>query len=206
MRSVASKIGWWLVLALALGLSGSVAAALPDGRAVPAGGIAIAGETTPAGSWMLTVAVGESAEKAPPLLAILVISQPSGTVLSAHMAQEAEGLLLREVLAMNPREVAVGTLDGSVGVTGMPPPPEGDNTVVVKVLREEQGTLAWTVATEAHLGDLAEFTFVIESGGGGFRTCFYCGALFCGCITCATPGAYKCCPGCEISCQPLLCP
>lgn len=208
MVSAARWIGLVAIAALAPVLGLGAAGGHPTLDALPPGAVALAGETSGAGAWTLTVAVGEAREGAPEIQGLQVVSLPSGTVLGAYLDEGVEGLMLRETLALNPRAVSVGEVQGRVDVAGMPAPPAEDRILAVRLLREVDGVLAWSTVSEATLGDLGHFGVRLEpnAGGGGFRTCYYCGALFCGCITCASPASYQCCPGCQLSCQPILCP
>jgi hypothetical protein len=175
-----------------------------------AGGVRVLGKLVGAEKYQLQVEVGVKAEWFD-AGAVVVRSEPSGTVLTAMVDGAAPAYLLAQVQGMKPQSLDVGPLFGVTGNLYQGPPPSGDSRVVVEyMVKEGEGWVPFVIA-DANMGTLDEFQFIATplsgggGGGGGFQYCGWCGTTYCGCVTCATPSYTKCCPFCTMVCGSIIC-
>lgn len=199
-RSLA--VAGMIALALVLGPSAIRAS---DTTPEP-GGVRVMGELAEGGQYHLQVEVGAEADWFH-AGAVVVRSEPSGTVLTALVDGNAQAYLLALVQAMKPQSMSVCPLFGVLGNYYQAPPPSGDNRVVVEYLVKDGEEWVPFGVADANFDDAEPFQFIATPfSGGGFKFCEYCDSTFCGCIRCSTPVYTRCCPSCYFVCGIVLCP
>lgn len=148
------------------------------------------------GGFQITYSVLTPPSGAPGLMAVKVFSEPSRTLLSALLRDDAPVALLRSIRSEKPKHLKAGTLAGTEIHAGIAPPPQGDKRVRIVLVGWSGGKAVEETLCDAAVPDLRDFELTSERmEDGSFRHTGRCGGKDLAPLACTSPVWSLCCPG-----------
>jgi len=136
------------------------------------------------------------------LLAFLVYSKPSHTLLLAIVDERLPVKWYREIQRERPRSLTLGSVADQACRIEMEPPPDLDASLSVRVLYRDGGEVFTVAFAEGTFETLEEFHFAARAAGGGdVLVEALCAEGRCVQIRCKGNRFALSCPDCRLTCQ-----
>lgn len=146
------------------------------------------------------------------VLAVKIYSEPSHTLLVSLVDPKASKKVTGIARETAPFATLTADLTHFAPVIEIQAPPVADNRIRVDYVIKETGQIRTmpvcdlTIQKANASSPWSDVGFSVVPAGGGFKICLSCGETKCNCVYCSSIRAYICCPCCQVTCEPVVCP